>query len=131
MICCVSSSIPLVSQRHGYLFFAVKNYHCLLMLTITALCAAGKELWWMFQPLDSALEGAMNAVDRDFGAGMGSKVMKVILLLIPLVCLILYVAYRTLSPSAAGVEVDFALPGNIFTPASPGVRKHNTTGKQH
>jgi hypothetical protein len=40
---------------------------------LIVLCT-GKELWWLFQPLDSALEGVMNKIDAEFGAGMGSKV---------------------------------------------------------
>ncbi len=56
----------------------------------------GSELWWLFQPLDSALEGVMNRLDQDFGPGMGSKVMKLVLLLIPLFLIVLVAAHRLL-----------------------------------
>lgn len=87
----------------------------------------------MFQPLDSALESIMNAIDRDFGPGTGSRVMKVVLLLLPLVCLIFFVAFRTLNPSSSTSTLaeEFALPGTLFAPSSPTARKHNTSGKQH
>jgi hypothetical protein len=47
---------------------------------LIVLCT-GKELWWLFQPLDSALEGVMNKIDAEFGAGMGSKVSSFSLIL--------------------------------------------------
>jgi len=56
----------------------------------------GKELWWLFQPLDTALESVMNRIDMEVGMGMGSKVMKVFLLLVPLIALLMIVAYWTL-----------------------------------
>lgn len=34
----------------------------------------GRELWWVFQPVDSALEGVMNRIDAEMGKGQGRKV---------------------------------------------------------
>ena len=38
----------------------------------------------------------MNRLDQDFGPGMGSKVMKLVLLLIPLFLIVLVAAHRML-----------------------------------
>jgi len=70
----------------------------------------GKELWWLFQPLDSALESVMNRIDMEVGVGMGSKVMKVFLLLVPVIALLMMVAYWTLYGSNSSlVEVMHSL----------------------
>lgn len=94
----------------------------------------GKELWWLFQPLDTALESAMNRVDREFGPGMGSKVMKVVLLMIPLFAALIYVAQRALR-SDTSVEEDVqsvvSMSQQLFHSPSPSSRKHNSSGKQH
>lgn len=36
----------------------------------------GRELWWMFQWVNSSVERAINEIDRDIGIGHGRKVIK-------------------------------------------------------
>jgi len=57
----------------------------------------GIELWWVFQPIDSALEVVMNRLDKEIGPGMGSKAMKVFLLLCPVVFLLVLLAFWVLT----------------------------------
>lgn len=85
----------------------------------------------MFQPLDSALESIMNQLDKEFGPGMGSKVMKVILLLLPVLALIAYFAQRALQIAPVEEDLLSTLGQQMFSSPSPTARKHNNTGKQH
>jgi hypothetical protein len=80
--------------------------------------SVGKELWWLFQPLDSAIEGVMNELDADIGPGMGSKVMKVFLLLLPVAALLVWLGYRALTTGPTepllGLGTDFSSDKNLF-----------------
>jgi hypothetical protein len=95
------------------------------MHIVVLYCVAisvGKELWWLFQPLDSAIEGVMNELDADIGPGMGSKVMKVFLLLLPVAALLVWLGYRALTTGPAepllglglGLGADFSSDKNLF-----------------
>lgn len=77
----------------------------------------------------------MNNIDTEFGAGMGSKVMKVILLLLPVFAFVLFVAHRALYSTSSSVSEEMKsvvnLSQKIFSSPSHSSAKHANTGKQH
>ena len=67
-----SSCIIIIIYHHHH----VSSYVSPLYLVVPCLQSMhrGKELWWLFQPVDSAIEAVMNRIDTEMGAGQGAKV---------------------------------------------------------
>lgn len=55
----ISTNIPMLNEK---ILIDVKRHR-------------GKELWWIFQWIDSGVERAINEIDRDIGIGRGRKVI--------------------------------------------------------
>eukprot|EP01034_Spumella_vulgaris_P023254 gene23254-29459_t len=56
---------------------------------VAAFQHRGKELWWIFQSVDTAVEALMNHIDAEVGMGHGHRVVKLILLVTPLFVFVL------------------------------------------
>jgi hypothetical protein len=52
----------------------------------------GKELWWLFQFVDSRVERVINEIDLQLGDGHGHKVVKLVLLLLPVMLAVFFLA---------------------------------------
>eukprot|EP01036_Dinobryon_divergens_P029870 gene29870-39036_t len=87
------SSGDVWGQAPEIIFAGGNNIPILTSGTITL------ELWWIFQLVDSAVERAINRIDSEIGAGHGHRVMKIVLLLIPVFMVIIYVAFWVLGAS--------------------------------
>ena len=80
----------------------------------------GKELWYVFQYIDTTVESIIHRVDQEIGTGHGHKVMKIVLLGFPMVLFILYVAIFVITNGT--------IPGS--NPTSKKARLFNTDLKQ-
>ena len=56
----------------------------------------GGELWYIFQFVDSFLDKLINEIDLDVGYGHGHRVMRTVLLFLPVFVLLIYLAFSVL-----------------------------------
>lgn len=59
----------------------------------------GKELWWLFQFVDSRVERIINEIDLQMGYGQGHKALRLVLLLLPVMLMVFFVAMWVVTES--------------------------------